>query len=92
MSLIGLVGDAEFDLIAQAETEPSIHEPTVFQPRTFRTEADHFKDGSDTIAEMVDSRVSSLVSMGFSATDAENALKRCNNDVNEALNLLLQSS
>eukprot|EP01035_Chromulina_nebulosa_P018926 gene18926-24733_t len=84
--------DAEFDLIAEADPEPSIHPPTVFVPRTERDQEDLFKQGSNTIAEMVDSRVQSLTSMGFTPEAAENALKLSNNDLNEALNLLLNST
>jgi len=84
--------DAEFDLIATAQPEPTVHQPTVFHPRTQRDEVDHFREGSDTVGEMVDSRVSSLVSMGFPVADVEAALKRSNNDVNEALNILLSAS
>jgi uncharacterized UBP type Zn finger protein len=78
-------------LIAAAEAEPDVREPTVFYPRTEREEEDHFREGSATVGEMVDSRIQSLVAMGFTAADAESALRRCNNDVNEALNLLLSS-
>lgn len=82
--------DAEFDLIAAAEPEPSVREPTVFQPRTHRDEPDHFAQVQQgTVAEMVDSRISSLTEMGFTAAQAEDALKECNGDVNAALNKLL---
>lgn len=39
-----------------------------------------------------DSRINSLVDMGFSREDVQNALARCNNDVNEALTFLLSST
>lgn len=84
--------DAEFDLIAQAEAQSAVQEPVVFHPTTERAEADHFREGSSTVGEMLDSRIQSLVSMGFSAADAENALKVCNNDINDALSFLLTSA
>lgn len=39
-----------------------------------------------------DSRINSLVDMGFSREDVLNALSRFNNDVNEALSFLLSST
>jgi len=85
--------DAEFDLIAGARPEPAVREPTVFQPRTSRQEPDHFAQTREgTVSEMVDARISSLTEMGFSAAQAEEALKECNGDVNEALNKLLASA
>jgi hypothetical protein len=39
-----------------------------------------------------DSRINSLVDMGFSREDVQNAMARCNNDVNEALSFLLSST
>ena len=83
--------DAEFDLIAAAEPEPAVREPTVFRPKQHRDEPDHFVQGiqQGTIAEMVDARISSLTEMGFTAAQAEEALKECNGDVNAALNKLL---
>ena len=40
---------------------------------------------------MVDARISIFTEMGFTAKQAEDALKLKNNDVNEALNMLLQA-
>ena len=45
----------------------------------------------DEVAEYEDSRISSLKEMGFSAQEAIDALIACNDDVNEALSLLLSS-
>jgi hypothetical protein len=59
-----LVDDAEFDLIAGAAPEPSIREPTVFQPRVGGHEgADHFAEGvtQGSISEMVDARSKSFL-------------------------------
>ena len=85
--------DAEFDLIAAANPEPAVRAPTVFQPRTGHAEGteDHFRTGvtQGTISEMVDARISVFTEMGFSAEEATDALRRCNNDVNEALTMLL---
>lgn len=96
----------------------------MFRPRTERDGPDHFLEGSATIAEQVDSRISSLTAMGFTAEQvcalfyrlswfitnilinhglriininknylniikAEQALRECNNDMNDALNKLL---
>ena len=63
----------------------------VFQPRSHNDQPDHFAEGvtGGTIGEMVDSRISSLTQMGFSAAEAEQALNQCNGDVNDALNILL---
>ena len=87
--------DAEFDLIAAAETEPAVREPTVFNNLDHRHRhpegvADPFTAGlrEGTLAEMVDSRVSMFTEMGFTSQQAEDALKRANGDVNEALNIL----
>jgi hypothetical protein len=87
--------DAEFDLIAAAETEPAVREPTVFNNLDHRHRhpegvADPFTTGlrEGTLAEMVDSRVAMFTEMGFTSQQAEDALKRANGDVNEALNIL----
>lgn len=47
-------------------------------------------DGDD-VAEYEDSRISSLKEMGFSTQEAVDALIACNDDVNEALTMLLSS-
>lgn len=90
----------EFDLLAAGEPEPDVHEPTVYkkQDHTHREHPggeDPFKQGLDQdpkVSELVDSRISMFTEMGFSAEQAENALKACNNDVNEALNMLSGSA
>ena len=85
--------DAEFDLIAAANPEPAVRAPTVFQPHAnghegapdaFRQDITH-----GTISEMVDARISVFTEMGFSPEQATEALKQCNNDVNDALTMLL---
>lgn len=43
----------------------------------------------DEVAEYEDSRISSLKEMGFSTQEAIDALIECNDDVNEALSMLL---
>jgi UBA/TS-N domain len=68
-----------------------VHPATVFHPRTHHDGAqDHFMDDvtRGTVEEMVDSRISVFTEMGFAPEQAVDALKRCNDDVNEALNLL----
>lgn len=75
ISFLSNTDDAEFDLLATAEPEPQVHPPTVFHPRTESDIPDHFREGSSTVDEMVDSRISSLTSMGFSAERAAEALK-----------------
>jgi NACalpha-BTF3-like transcription factor len=84
--------DGEFDLIGAAPTAPSVASPTVFKSRTGgHTGVDHFASSvpQGSIAEMVDARISNFTEMGFSHEQAMAALKRANNDVNEALTLLL---
>lgn len=69
-----------------------MREPTVFktQDHAHRPGVDAFREvRGGTISEMVDSRISVFTEMGFTAEQAEQALKDCNNDVNEALTLLL---
>ncbi len=87
--------DAEFDLLAAAEPEPCLREPTVFLQHDHRHPPgapDHFKEGikQGTVAEMVDSRISTFTDMGFTAEQAMEALRRSNNDVNDALTMLLE--
>ena len=90
----------EFDLLAAGEPEPEIHEATVYknQDHSHREHPggeDPFIKGLDQdpkVSEMVDSRIAMFTEMGFSAEQAENALKACNNDVNEALNMLSGSA
>ncbi len=55
---------------------------------------DHFAEGvrEGSVAEMVDARISSFTEMGFTVQQAENALQRCNKDVNEALTFLLSEN
>ena len=86
--------DAEFDLIAAAATEPAVREPTVFNSLDHRHRhpegvTDPFTQVREgTVSEMVDSRISTFTEMGFTAAQAEAALKQAKGDVNEALNLL----
>lgn len=83
-------GDSEFDLIAAADPQPAVHPPTVFQPRFAHDGHDHFADVTEgSISEMVDSRIASLTEMGFTHEQAERALIEADNDVNEALTILL---
>lgn len=83
--------DAEFDLIASSAEEPSVRPATIFQPRVGGHEGhDHFADVTQgSTSEMVDARIATFTEMGFSHEQAEEALRQCNNDVNEALTWLL---
>lgn len=86
--------DAEFDLIAAAPPEPTVRNPTVFKPRTDHQGApDHFQADvtQGTVYEMLDARISVFTEMGFAPEEAMDALKTCNNDVNAALSMLLES-
>jgi len=95
----------EFDLIAQDSSIPQIQPPTVFIANARpldSNEQDDYDDVQDDegikqSAEILfddfdDSRINSLVDMGFSREDVRNAMARCNNDVNEALSFLLSST
>ena len=90
--------DAEFDLIAAAETEPAVRAPTVFNNRDHRHrhapgEVDPFTQVREgTVTEMVDSRISMFTEMGFTAVQAEEALRKSKGDVNAALNLLTEAA
>ena len=87
--------DGEFDLIAAAPPAPSVHDATVFHPRVGGDVGlGHFADGveSGSIEELVDARIQMFNEMGFTNEQAVDALRRCNNDVNEALTLLLSQS
>lgn len=70
---------------------PEVRPSTVFVARSDHGGApDPFTDVTEgTISEMVDSRISIFTEMGFSSEQAVAALKVSNNDVNEALTLLL---
>ena len=85
--------DGEFDLIAQAHPEPRVAPPTVFHPRIGGHEGvDHFQDDVQegaSASELLDARLSAFTAMGFTVEQAETALRACNNDINEALTLLL---
>ena len=91
--MVLMTDDAEFDLIAAANPEPAVRAATVFQPRTGHADGteDHFRAGvtHGTVSEMVDSRISVFTEMGFTVEEATEALRRCNNDVNDALTMLL---
>ncbi len=82
--------DNEFDLIAADEANraavPAKHTAT---SRT--TQASHAPVSTEEADEYDDSRIASLKEMGFTAEEARNALAQCNDDVNEALTLLLGS-
>jgi len=87
-------GDAEFEYLMAAPDEPAVREATVFHEidHTHRQHAsgvDPFVEGSSTLQEQVDSRIASFTAMGFTVEQTEAALRKCNNDVNEALSLLL---
>ena len=84
--------DNEFDLMAGTAPAPAIQEPTVFRPRMGGHEGvDQFAVGVEngTISQLVDARIQMFTDMGFTTEQAEAALRACNNDVNEALTLLL---
>jgi len=80
--------DGEFDLIASAEPEPAIRPPTVFNTIDHQRSNDNITV-ADSALEVEDSRITSLVEMGFTAQQAEEALNLANGDVNEALTILL---
>ena len=86
--------DDEFDLIAASSPEPSIRPPTVFATKHRVAEVQD-ENGASEMAESAaafeDSRISSLVEMGFTSSEATDALLACKNDVNEALTLLLST-
>ena len=84
-------GDNEFDLIGQDIPQPRVPEPTVFHQRNNDNNNNDMlnDDNDDILFDMQDSRIKSLVEMGFSEEEAKNALIACNNDVNEALTMLL---
>lgn len=90
---VGAEDDGEFDLLAQAQPEPAVRPPTVFHPRVGGHDGiDHFVADAQvgaSVSEMVDARLSSFTAMGFTVEQAENALRVCNNDINEALTYLL---
>jgi uncharacterized UBP type Zn finger protein len=46
---------------------------------------------ADEADEFDDSRIASLKEMGFTTEEVKNALAQCNDDVNDALTLLLSS-
>lgn len=87
--------DSPHDVLAET-TDPYRFEAKKKPPGVEKNSvADHFRDGLSpeaTPGEIVDSRLASFTQMGFSAEDAENALKTSNNDLNEALSLLLERS
>ena len=87
----GLDGDNEFDLIGTDSPQPRIHEPTVFHAKRDNDNVTYNDESDDILFDMQDSRIKSLVEMGFSDEQAKEALIACNNDVNEALTLLLSS-
>lgn len=91
--LVPVEDDSEFDLIAAADPAPEIQPATVFRPRNNHDGVvDPFLDVTHgTVSEMVDSRISIFTEMGFSAEEAVAALQRTDNDVNEALTVLLAS-
>jgi len=84
-NVVGCEEEDEFDLIAAAEPEPDIHPPAVFSSRS----RDHADTVQENVAEVEDSRITSLIEMGFTAQQAESALDACDGDVNAALTMLL---
>lgn len=80
----------EFDLLPDGPAGDAA--PTAFNnvDHTKTTGQDPFLADTTTgaISEAIDSRISTFTSMGFSAEQAENALKQCGGDVNVALSLL----
>ena len=85
--------DGEFDLIASADPMPEVRPVTVFVARSDHEGApDPFTEVTEgTVSEMVDSRISTFTEMGFSADQAVAALRQSDDDINEALTLLLST-
>ena len=88
----------EFDMLPDNPGH-GVHEPTIYnsQDHTHVVHPggeDPFKEGlkDPTPAEMVDARIAMFTEMGFSAEQAEDALKACNNDINDALSVLSNSN
>jgi len=93
----GMVPDEdEFDVLAEAEnegTDGARTAPSLSQPQMGETKQseDPFTANLPTDAPasaVVDSRIETLMGMGFDAADAENALKVAGNDFDVALQLL----
>ena len=80
-------------MLADAPEEPVVHPPTVFPASRAQNSMSNSTSSIDgeAVAEFEDSRISSLKEMGFTSEEAVNALIACNDDVNEALNLLLSN-
>uniref|UniRef100_A0A7S2WEB5 UBA domain-containing protein n=1 Tax=Rhizochromulina marina TaxID=1034831 RepID=A0A7S2WEB5_9STRA len=82
-----------FDILAQAVPSQTGDAPL---PKPAKNgvsaeEKDHFREGLSRDAPasaVLDSRVQQLMEMGFTAKQAEEALKVCNNDMDSALELL----
>lgn len=85
------ITDFEFDLIAEDSPKPRVHPKADFKTR----KSDINSTQEEIVAvdmlcdEMEDSRISSLVEMGFSREEALEALSARSNDINEALSYLL---
>jgi hypothetical protein len=86
--------DGEFDLIAAAPPEPEIKPPTVFNNNRIQASSKSNEEipQEDSYEEFEDSRISSFLEMGFTKEQALHALAACQDDVNEALNMLLGTS
>lgn len=89
--------DNEFDLIASSDPEPKVRAPTVFAKHPHSASAptrpeQHAPVAGEEVAEFEDSRLASFKEMGFSTEQAMNALAACNDDVNEALSMLLSGT
>ena len=57
----------------------------------YEDENQEFVVDDAALEALIDSRVNALKDMGFTTAQAEVALDRCNNDINEALSYLLES-
>ena len=80
----------EFDMLPDGPSGETAA-PTAFNNVDHNKKGeDHFLSDTTTgaVSEAIDSRISTFTSMGFSADQAENALKQCGGDVNAALSLL----
>ena len=82
-------------MIGQDQPHPRIQPPTVFLQREHGETDEGLVNERDSDLEyedINDSRITTLIEMGFNIEQIRNALQACDDDVNEALTLLLSST